>query len=155
MHGTAAEKLQYDVYEENKVLKKKKKQRSNNKAKFNVVFSILVIFALGSFAMYRYVQITDMNYKIDRTLTEYNEIRDENNTIKVRIENKLDLKKIEDTAKRKLGMQKPDAHQITYIKVPRYDFTVVSEEAKAEKEINSNVFGMLKGKVNRLLKMLY
>ena len=56
--GTAARKLEYDVYVENKVLECEEKQRNNNKVKRKAIFCVLVIFALGCLAMYRNAQIT-------------------------------------------------------------------------------------------------
>ncbi|MFZ5985964.1 MAG: cell division protein FtsL [Bacillota bacterium] len=154
IHGTAARKLEYDVYEENKVLNAKRKQRSSNKVKIKLILSLLVIFSLGSLVMYRYTQITELNYRIDKELKAYNEVKNENIRIKVSIENNLDIQKIKEVAEKKLGMQKPDKHQITYVKVPRNDFTVVSSEVKRDKD-GPGVLSALMSKVDKLSKLLY
>ncbi|HHV29586.1 cell division protein FtsL [Acetivibrio mesophilus] len=155
INGTAARKLEYDVYEENKVLSAKKKQRTNNKIKMKVIFCLLIVFAMGSLAMYRYSCITEVNYEIDRQLTAYNEIKNENIRIKVEIENSVDIQKIKEFAEKELGMHKPDKHQITYVKVPQSDLTIVSEAAKQEEIKNAGVFSAIINKVNLLANLLY
>lgn len=155
IHGTAARKLEYDVYEENKVLSAKKKQRNNNKIKMKVTLCLFVILALGCFAMYRYAQITEMNYKIDKELRVYNEIKDENIRIKVEIENSLDIQKIKDVAEKKLGMHKPDKHQITRVRVPQNDLTIVSDAAKYEESKNAGILSAVMNKVDLLANLLY
>lgn len=152
--GTAARKIEYDVYEENKVLNAKKKQR-NNKVKRKVIFCLLFVFAMGSLAMYRYSRITEMNYEIDRQLKAYEEIKNENIRIKVEIENSIDIQKIKEFAEKELGMHKPDKHQIVYVKVPQSDFTIVSEAAKQEEMKNAGIFSAFISKVNLLASLLY
>lgn len=154
VHGTAAEKLSYDVYEENKVLKAKRNQRSNNKIKFKTVLMLFVLFSFGCVIMYRFAQITETNYQIQKKLAEYNEAKNENIRLKVKIEEDLNNFKIEERAIKELGMQKPDKYQITYVKVPRSDFTIVSEEAIQEKRNNSSVFEKLVSDVSNLVKLI-
>ena len=100
IQGTAARKLEYDVYVENKVLSAKKKQRNNNKVKRKAIFCVLVIFALGCLAMYRNAQITEVNYAIDRQLHAYNEIKNENIRLKVDIENSINIQEVKEYAEK-------------------------------------------------------
>ncbi|NLP14021.1 MAG: cell division protein FtsL [Clostridium sp.] len=155
IQGTAARKLEYDVYVENKVLSAKKKQRNNNKVKRKAIFCVLVIFALGCLAMYRNAQITEVNYAIDRQLHAYNEIKNENIRLKVDIENSINIQEVKEYAEKKLGMHKPDGHQITYVKIPQKDITIVSEVAQLEESKNSGIFSALLNKVNLIVSMLY
>lgn len=155
INGTAARKLEYDVYEENKVLCAKKKQRNNNKIKMKVILCLLVVFAMGSLAMYRYSRITEMNYEIDRQLTAYNEIKNENIRVKVGIENSVDIQKVKEFAEKELGMHKPDKYQITYVMVPQSDITIVSEAAKQEERKNAGIFSAIINKVDLLANLLY
>jgi len=155
INGTAARKLVYDVYEENAVLNAKKKQRNNNKVKRKIVLCLLLVFAMGSLAMYRYSRITEMNYEIDKQLKAYNELKNENIRIKVEIENSNDIQKIKVFAEKELGMHKPDKHQITYVRVPQTDLTIVSEAAKEEEMKNAGIFSVIINKVNLLANLLY
>ncbi|NLD48984.1 MAG: cell division protein FtsL [Clostridiaceae bacterium] len=154
VHGTAAEKLGYDIYEENKVLKAKRHQRSNNKIKLKTVLMIFILFSFGCIVMYRYALITETNYKIEKKLLEYNEAKNNNIRLKVQIDEDVNSLKIEEKAVKELGMHKPDKYQITYVKVPRNDFTFVSEEAIQEKRKNSNVFEKLVSDVSSLMKLI-
>lgn len=146
INGTAAKKLEYDVYRENKVLRKKKKQRNNNKIKVKYVLVLLFISLLAGFATYRYAQITELNYIINQQIVEYNEIRDENKNIQLDIKNNIDLNNIKTVAIERLEMQEPDQHQITYINIPRDDSTVVLAD-KDENEESSGMLNTLIGKI--------
>ncbi len=155
IQGTAARKLEYDVYEENKVLSEKKKQRVNNKVKVKVVFAFLIVFSLCGLVMYRYALITDLNYKINTRMNEYTEIRNENTRLMVKIESELDLQKVKQIAEENLGMQQPDKYQLTYVSVPKSDFTTASEEIKDESKTVGNFFDTLLSKVDELTRFLY
>lgn len=153
VHGTAARKLEYDVYKENKVLNQKRKQRNNNKLKYKVVFMLFVVFALGCFATFRYAQITEMNYEINKQMGVFAEIEKENIRVQTEITSTLNLQEIREVAEKKLGMQKPEEYQITYISVPKSDYTVVSETVKNEidkKDIMSYILGKFQSFVSFL-----
>ncbi|NLL05020.1 MAG: cell division protein FtsL [Clostridiaceae bacterium] len=155
INGTAARKLEYDVYEENKVLSNKKKQRVNNKLKVKVVFAFMVVFALSALVMYRYALITDINYKINAKMNVLNEIKNENTRLKVKIERELDLQKIQQFAQENLGMQKPDKSQCTFVKIPRSDFTTATNNNEGKTKISDNIFEALLSKVDKLTGFLY
>jgi len=110
---------------------------------------------MGVLAMYRYSHITEMNYEIDRQLKAYNEIKNENIRIQVEIENSIDIQKIKEYAEKELGMHKPDKHQITYVKVPQSDLTIVSEAAKQEEMKNAGIFSAIINKIDLLANLLY
>ncbi|TYQ13055.1 UNVERIFIED_CONTAM: hypothetical protein Cloal_4104 [Acetivibrio alkalicellulosi] len=153
IHGTAARKLEYDVYKENKVLSAKRKQRNNNKIKVKYVFALLLVFCLGCFVMYRYVQITEQNYKIDKQIIQYNEIKNENVSIKVDIESSMDLRSIEKKAQ-ELGLQRPDRHQIVYVSVPRNNSALVLDDVKLQEE-NEGIFRSLLSNIKKVGSFLY
>lgn len=155
IQGTAARKLEYDVYEENKVLSEKKKRRVNNKLKIKVLFAFMVVFALCGFLMYRYALITDLNYKINTRMNALTEIKNENTWLKVKIEEDLDLQKIQKFAEENLGMQKPDKSQCTFVKVPRSDFTTASNKNEGGIKNTNNIFEALISKVDKLTEFLY
>jgi len=52
-------------------------------------------------------------------------------------------------------MHKPDKHQITYVRVPQTDLTIVSEAAKEEEMKNAGIFSVIINKVNLLANLLY
>jgi cell division protein FtsL len=155
IYGATAEKLEYDVYEENKVLKAKKTEKTQNKVKLKMVFNILIVFVLIFSVMYRYALITELNYKINKTNISYNEIKNENSRLKVDVEKQMDLQKIKEIAEKKLGMQKPDKYQIEYVNVPKSDYTRVADAAKIDSGVKSNLFLGILNKVEEFTHLLY
>ncbi|HOA55478.1 MAG: cell division protein FtsL [Acetivibrionales bacterium] len=138
VHGSAARQLVYDVYEENQVLRAKKRYKSNRKIKLRMVVAILAVFAAGLAVMCRYAIITKVSYQINQREKVYEEIRNENSLLRVQIETKTDLNEIKEIAESRLGMQMPDKSQIVYIRVPRNDYTVlISPDVENEKNGNT------------------
>ena len=127
IQGTAARKIDYDVYEENKVLKTKKQIKKNARSKLKTVAICLMLFAVAFLVIYRYALITELNYDIDATTKKYTAIKNDNTRFKVEIDKNKNLNKIKEIAEMRLGMQKPDKSQIIYIKVPKNDFTKVAD----------------------------
>ncbi|HOV26802.1 MAG TPA: cell division protein FtsL [Pseudobacteroides sp.] len=127
-YGTAAPKIDYDVYENNKVLKAKKRQKRNNKVKLKAVFCILIFFLSFSHIIYMYAQVTEMDYLLNKDNKVLNEHKNENIRLKLEIQKNLDLNRIREIAQTKLDMQKPDKHQIIYVNVPKTDFTEIPEK---------------------------
>ena len=156
VYGTAAKKIEYDVYEHNNVLKEKKKYKSNIFLKVKIVAAILLLFLGGLTVMYRYALIADLNYEINNKERNYENLRNENSRIKVAIENQTNLSKIMEIAQNDLGMQKPDRYQILHIRVPKTNYTVTSEQYKNAKanEANENFFAELIN-TGKIIKKLF
>lgn len=128
VQGSTAEKISYDVYEENKVLRTKKKQKSYAMVKFKAVFCLFAVFAMGTLVMYRYATITKLNYSLSKQTKVYNDIVKENSILGVEIEQATDLQKVRSIAESTLGMQKPDKRQINYVSIAKGNYTKVSSE---------------------------
>ena len=153
VYGTAAEKIEYDVYEHNEVLKEKKKYRANRLIKVKMVAGILLLFSLGLIAMYRYALIAEINFKISSKEKQYEELKNENSRLKVAIENETNLSKITQVAQNELGMQKPDKYQIVYIEVPKTSFTVTSEQYKDNAGKDTTFLAELVNKIEMFMKL--
>jgi cell division protein FtsL len=152
VHGSAARQLEYDVYEENQVLKAKKRYKSNRKIKLRMVVAIIAVFAAGLAVMCRYAIITKMTYELNQLEKDYDKMRNENSVLKVQIETKTDLNEVKETAENRLGMQMPDKSQIIYIKVPRNDYTVVMTP-KTQAGNNENMADTLINKAAGFLRL--
>lgn len=150
VQGSTARQLQYDVYEENTVLKAKKRYKNNRKVKFKLVISIILVLLAGLTVMYRFAAITQLSYDINKSVKMYNELRNENSMLKVQVETKMDLAEIKEIAETRLGMQKPDKSQVVYIKVPRDDYTVVM---KTQDEAGGNILNVFINKVVALVRL--
>lgn len=155
VYGTAAEKLQYNIYEENKVLKEKKRYRSNNRVKLKVIGTCLLIFSACFLLIFRYAVITKLNYDVSKAEKAYNVLRNDNSRLKVQIEEELDLTQLKTLAVERLGMKEPDKMQIVYLKVPKYDVTVVSEDRKDSKQSRGSVAAVILEKAGKFVALLY
>jgi cell division protein FtsL len=154
IHGATAENLEYDVYEENKVLKEKKRRKLNRKAKFKAVSLVLLMFSLGFIIILRYAMITEISYKISNVNGIYDNLRKDNERLRVEIQSKTNLFKIEEIASSELKMQKPGKYQKVYIYVPKKDYSVVSD-SYAEKEKNSDLLTYIGEKIDGIAQMLF
>lgn len=152
--GTAARKLEYDVYEQNSVLKAKKQYKNNKMAKFRLVLSILAVFVAALVVVYRFALITQMSYNINKSEKIYNTIRNENSLMRMQVEKNTDLTRIKELAETKLGMQIPDKSQIVYIRVPKNDYTVVLNSDAEAKDMKGNVFASIINKVTGFINLI-
>ena len=154
INGSTARKLEYNVYEENEVLKAKKQYKNNRKAKARVVISVLVVFVAGLVVMYRFALITQLNYNIYKSEKQYYDIRNENMLIRAQVEKDTDLASIKEIAETRLAMQKPDKSQVVYIKVPRNDYTVVMNVQDKVEQLDGNTFSLLIDKIAGFINLL-
>ena len=154
INGNAARQLDYDVYEENKVLKAKKQYKNNRAAKLKLVLSIISVFAAGLLIVFRFALITQMSYNINESEKTYNKIRNENSLIRMQVEKDADLTRIKELAETKLGMQKPDKSQIVYVRVPKSDYTVVLNSPEEADGIKGNVFTGILNKVTGFIDLI-
>lgn len=153
IQGSAARQLDYDVYEENRVLKAKKQYKNNRKAKFKLVISILAVLIAGLAVVYRFALITQISYNINQSQKEYYDLRNQNSIIRVQVEQDTDLTSIKQVAETRLGMQKPDKSQIVYISVEKNDHTVVMNTKDEDTETDANIFTAFISKVAGLFNL--
>lgn len=152
VQGSTARQLKYDVYEDNKILKEKKRYKNNRKVKLKLVMAILSVLLACLTVMYRYAVITKLNYDINEKIKRYGNLKNENAMLKVQIETETDLSEIKNIAETRLCMQSPDKSQIVYIRVPRNDYTVMMDTQR-ESTDNGNAFGIFVNKVAGLMKL--
>ncbi len=126
VYGSAAPKIEYDVYEENKVLKAKKKRRANNKVKVKLVFAVFVLFTAFLSVILMYAEITEVNYELNKMNKYYNDKKNANIQLRLEIQKNLDLNRIKEIALTRLDMQEPDKYQIVYVRVPKKDVMKVA-----------------------------
>ncbi len=95
----------------------------------------IILFAIS----YRNSVINEKFSEIKTLKANLAEIEKENEQLKVNIENNLNLKSVEQSAKEILGMQKLNNSQTVYINLPKEDY-VESATEEIAKEDNSNWF---------------
>jgi hypothetical protein len=85
---------------------------------------------------------------------ELNGINMTNSQMQIALEEKVDLSSIEQFAKEKLGMQRPDKFQINYINLQKTDYTEIPNETAeiANTDIRENI---LSKKVSDIIGNLF
>lgn len=154
VNGSAAEKVKYDVYEENKVLKEKKKYKTNRIVKLKAVFMCIILFGGLFLLIYRYAMITEINNNIIKAEKDYTKLSNENSITRVVIDKQLDINNIKEIAETRLGMQKPDRSQVIYLDIPRTDTTVVLD-IDGNSPHGGGSFATIVDKLGRFVRLLY
>lgn len=152
VYGSVAEQIKYDPYEENVILKSKKAARNNARLKLRIVFNIFVIFAMFATIMFRYAQISQINYDNNLLNKEYVALQNQNELLSIEIQNAMDLNNIREVAENKLNMHKPDKSQIIYVSVPKQDKTILAQK---QTPMVISVLGDVGNSIKRFLTMLY
>ena len=99
--------------------------------KFKIMAKVIVCFVILFFVLIRYVQIYEAKAAIEKTKSELLNFQRANEQMQVEIDSKIDLKKIEETAKTKFGMRRAEKYQMVYINLKKDDYI---ENIKAENE---------------------
>ena len=107
-------------------------RKIRNKVRRKYTLMIFALVFLGLALTYRYSLVIEINDRIRRQNTVLTNVVSSNNQIQKEISMETDLDKVGLLAESKLGMQKPDNHQIIYIRVPRKDHALVEVEVKKQ-----------------------
>lgn len=119
---------------------KKKKNNQKLRAVKYLTIGFFILFAIS----YRNSLINESFSKKEQLKKELSAIQKTNEQLQVSIENSLNLNNVEQSAKEKLGMQKPTNSQKVYVSLPKRDYIqpateeviVGEEESWFEKLIN-------------------
>lgn len=125
-----------------------KSSTGNFKIYFSIAtFFLFVIMFVGIFAIN-----TKKEAEIVANTEELKKLEANNSILQNEITKNINLEEIEKIAKNKLNMQKPEAHQIVYINIPKQSYTVqygdsgnnsedTDENSFSLKSIWNNLFG--------------
>ena len=102
----------------------KKQEESKAKVILYVAIGFIVLFAIS----YRNSVINEKFSEIKELKSNLAAIEKENEQLKVSIENNLNLKNVEQSAKELLGMQKLENSQTVYINLPKQDYVEPATE---------------------------
>lgn len=119
----------------NKKTKQQVKKHEQNKAKVMVYIAIgfIILFAIS----YRNSVMNEKFSQIKNLKSNLALLEKQNEQLEVNIENNLNLKTVEQSAKEMLGMQKLEKTQTVYISLPKQDY-VESASEEIIKEDNTN-----------------
>jgi len=155
VYGAIAENIEndiYDPYEENVVLKSKKVARSNTKVKSKILFNIFIIFGMCAIIMFRYAQISQLNYDTNKLSKEYVAMQNENDLIVFEIDKAMGLESIREIAENNLNMHKPDKSQIVYVNVPMEDVTILASKEQSKVLV---MFKYIENNIKKFINMFY
>lgn len=117
-------------------------RKQKRRAMKYLIIGFLILFGIS----YRNSQIDENFAKVQSLKEELAAVEKENAQLEISIENGLNLNNLEQEAKEKLGMQKLNSKQITYITLPKTDYI---EPATEEVVIEQKETG-LKGIINTI-----
>lgn len=123
--------------EKDKDNKKNIKVKRNRKRKLKAVGYLTIGFFILFTISYQNSVINESFTKKESLKQELNSIKKTNEQLQVGIENALNLNAVEQSAKEKLGMQKPDNNQKVYVNLEKKDYIqsateeVVIEDGKS------------------------
>lgn len=113
--------------------KAKTKMKSEAKVIIYVAIGFIILFAIS----YRNSLINERFSEVKELKANLAQVEKKNEQLEVNIENNLNLKTIEQSAKELLGMQKLETSQTVYVKLPKQDYVEpASEEIIEEQEIS-------------------
>ena len=118
--GSNARKLEYDYEPERKVVKrvqvkKHEKVEISLATKVKTMLAVLAIFSMLMVVIYRYNMISEANLRTIELNEELEKVSSDLSLAMMNVEQGTNLNEVEDYAKQKLGMQKPDKNQIVYV----------------------------------------
>lgn len=114
-------------------------RKQQNKAIKYLAIGFLILFGL----CYRNSQIDENFAKIQETKERLAEVEKQNTQLEISIENGLNLNNLEQQAKEKLGMQKLNSKQTTYITLPKSDYIEPAAEQVIIEEEESGIKGII------------
>ena len=133
-YGNLAYKYDYTEEERQQQRKKAIKKPNNNKAKSKKktaqlsyagkIAAVLVVAVSAVFMIVQYVTVNDTKSALNAAVTEYEFEKSVTAQKSFELEQSIDLSKIEAEATSRLGMHRPEKHQIIYLDVKQSDTTV-------------------------------
>ena len=128
---------------------KKQKVKLHLQARTNAIVYVVLLFAILFAISYRNTVISEKYSQIKEMKTNLAAIEKENEQIEVNIESKTNLGTIEKEAKDKLGMQKLNDDQTTYVNLDKQDY-VESASDDVIIEQNQNIIQKIISKIQKL-----
>ena len=93
-----------------------------------IAFYLCIIFLVSGGIVYSKVLLMQGQTNIENLEEQVAALTEKNNAKKIQIEQKIDLKKIEEIAISQYGMQRPDKNQTVYVNVVQSDYAEIIEE---------------------------
>lgn len=120
--GKVTNHKHHELLESKKKIRKEKRNRN-----IYISFLFLLIITLAILIVYRNSYADEKFMQLNKKTKQIEEMKKENEQLKLSLQNSMSLNKIEEKAK-KIGMQKLDSSKIVKISLPKKDFIEPSEK---------------------------
>lgn len=141
MYGSAAPKLPEQPQKEQRHIQRKppagKKAIVIEPQTFplaQMIICIIVGFVILFTVIYRYSTITQMNCVLSELSKEYETLKDSNRKLQAEIGARINLENVRQIAEEKLNMKMPDSYQKIPVKVPKVNFSTVTQKTKEDEK---------------------
>lgn len=150
-NGNLAYDLQFDDYSE-RVEKKVREQKQQNKnraraesVKIHRTIAVCALFfaACAGFMISRNVAAYESKTQVTKLQKELNSLKEYSSQKSFELDKSLDLESVEETAKTRLNMVRPEKYQTVYVNIKQDDVTEVTAN---QVEGISGLFGIFKDK---------
>ncbi len=108
-------------------------KQKRKRVKALLLLKVGLVFVLGLLVVFRYASITEMGYKVSKAKTEYEQLTDDNERLRVNIKSGMNLNELTNLAKEKFDMQQPQTYQMVVLDIQPADQTEVYD-IKLEEE---------------------
>jgi cell division protein FtsL len=138
----------------NQYPKVKSKTKVKKISKLKMILSVLICFSIAFGIMLRYVAITEANNKVSSYKRQLSQLQRANEQMQVELDRSIDLKKVEEIAKSKLGMRRPEKYQMVYVELKKNDYAEIVNEQAHDSGRHGN-FANILGVIHNVLEYLY
>lgn len=149
VYGSSAYKIEeYEYVDTQEQIKRQQQQLAAQRRKealyrkfvASMIVYGIVIFMLAAGTVYSRVLVMQAETVVHNKQEQLHALTEENNNKKIKIEQSIDLKKIEELAITQYGMQRPDNNQTIYISVVQDDYGEVVQHTKAKNKILASIY---------------
>ncbi len=106
--------------------------------------AVILFFVVGAgILLSKNAQVTEQKNKVADLKKEYNTLVHENKKAEIEINQKIDLKTVEEIAISNYNMNRAKKSQVVYIDVQQEDYAVINGDVDAEEEKNSSTSSLV------------
>lgn len=140
MYGSTAPQLQPQPQKEERHVKKTPSTRKLAVVQpepviypmAKMVLCLLIAFGILSTLIFRFAIITEMNIQMAALNEELEELKDGNRKLQAEISTSINQENIRQIAEERLHMKMPDSYQRIPVKVPKVNYSQVTEQTGEE-----------------------
>lgn len=129
----------------------KKNRAQKRRAAFANAMMIICVTSLAFLILFRYAIITEKCSYVEELRKEYQKLHSAVVQKQFETEKNIDLATVEQIAKTRLNMQRPEKHQTVYIDMESSDYVEVADKDGA----GDGIFALFMGRLSEFLEYLH